>query len=299
MIRRRAFFICFSLVACAPDAIYVAASGTGAGSSSSTTAATSASGLTSSTSANATSTTGTVCPVTNTCGCLDRMLSDCPSVAFPFGMADCTMGACADAIAGAPPAQTLSTLTFATTTGACEGSYVHLDSGTNALKVDDTAGNLAFAASGFTLESWVRPTSKFATVGCVLGRGDNGGQAGTYYLAIAYGTGGAAQVELRRGGRITDSGFPITANGNTWSHIAGVYDNVANEVRVYVNGSRVKTESTLGDTYSPDMVTAAFIGACGIASGGRYDGELAYVGLYGHPTTDTAMMAHYNATGCP
>ena len=298
IVSRRALLLFLAFGACAPDAVYMGATGAGAASSSAD-ATTATTGITSGSTTNAMSSSATVCSAWTTCDCINDVLSSCPLVLLPFGQPDCHAGVCANVMG--PPEASCATPAFQPTVGACEAAYLSLGSSFNITPpfIDDASQKFAFQTGSFTVEAWVRPRMLPQALSCLVGRGDEGSSGDFYHLALIPNGSNVFQVEFRRGNITVDGTTSITDDGTIWWHIAGVYDESAHAISVYVNGTSAgPAQTTVGGAYLPGSATL-FVGVCGPGSTGKYIGEIANVAIYGRALSKTEINKHAMANMCP
>jgi len=105
------------------------------------------------------------------------------------------------------------------------------DGSTNEINIAPLAGNQLDLANGGTVEFYVNPTSLpssgWATV---LGNRGTGGVRYSFHLS-------QTQIGLDNGGPSPNTlDYAVPTGPNQWTHLAFVYDNVANATTVYANG---------------------------------------------------------------
>lgn len=143
-----------------------------------------------------------------------------------------------------------------------------------------------FASRSFTLEAWVKVDSSPNAVNTAISLYSGAG-AGEYLAFGVYNT-GFVYVDLG-GGNTLFSAAAITLN--TWTHLALVYDAVADTMTIYVNGAS-SNFNTIGPFTGSNPVVN--IGALN-SSSQWFDGTIDEVALYLHPVPAARIALHYAA----
>jgi hypothetical protein len=147
--------------------------------------------------------------------------------------------------------------------------------------------------SGYTIETWIRPTSSSIPSGTqILSQMyDTGGEQISLVIGALDVGNGNIYVGFYSGNGWRYANFPITPVANTWMHIAGTYD--GNTLRTYLNG--VLLGSSTYTTFGSTNLKGYFIGK-------RWDGAYFYTGAIGEvraysvPLSDTQVVQNFNAT---
>ncbi|WP_329401831.1 LamG-like jellyroll fold domain-containing protein [Streptomyces melanogenes] len=148
---------------------------------------------------------------------------------------------------------------------------------------------------GFTVSTWVKLADTTANHTFVSqdGTADHGFQL---YYSTAYGwsfnrtSGDVASPTLARA---TSGTAAVTAN--TWTHLTGVYDAAAGEIRLYVNGALKATTPYSGswEATGPLQIGRRMSGG---TQGEYHKGSLADVQVYGEALTATQVSGVYGKT---
>jgi hypothetical protein len=167
----------------------------------------------------------------------------------------------------------------------------------NALSLSGTATGMVTVpssvslglTSSHTFESWVKPTTvtgiqtifiKELTNGCTYWVQLNGSRITTGF------NNGSGCVERMS----TTQTIPV----NQWSHIAAVFDDTANNYKIYLNGNLV---STIAETRTPATSTNPLVfGQSGYAGGQyeRWHGLIDDVRIYNRALTATEIQTDMN-----
>ncbi|MFK8907391.1 LamG-like jellyroll fold domain-containing protein [Streptomyces sp. YS-3] len=148
---------------------------------------------------------------------------------------------------------------------------------------------------GFTVSTWVKLADTTANHTFVSqdGTADHGFQL---YYSTAYGwsfnrtSGDVAAPTLARA---TSGTAAVTAN--TWTHLTGVYDAAAGEIRLYVNGALKATTPYSGSWEATGPLQIGRRMSAG-TQGEYHKGSLADVQVYGEALTATQVSAVYGKT---
>ena len=109
--------------------------------------------------------------------------------------------------------------------------------------LDDTKGGSAYAPDNatfamgsnesFTVSCWIRP-SNVGAINCVLAKGDY--QSGTNDTFVIYNSGKVFRFGLGDGSSFDTVDAPVSLSPLTWYNLVGVYDSVAGQINLWVNG---------------------------------------------------------------
>ncbi|MFD9795021.1 LamG-like jellyroll fold domain-containing protein [Streptomyces sp. NPDC059070] len=157
------------------------------------------------------------------------------------------------------------------------------------------AGPAVNTNGGFTVSTWVKLADTTANHTFVSqdGKADHGFQL---YYSTAYGwsfnrtSGDQANPTLARA---TSGTAAVTAN--TWTHLTGVYDAAAGEIRLYVNGALKATTPYSGswEATGPLQIGRRMSGG---TQGEFHKGSLADVQVYGEALTASQVSGVYGKT---
>jgi hypothetical protein len=81
---------------------------------------------------------------------------------------------------------------------------------------------------------------------------------------------------------------------NKWSHIVGVYDNINNQLRIYVNGKLASSPSSIGTFSRLLSVDANRIGKIENASPAYYKGYLDEIRIYNRVLSASEILSIYD-----
>ena len=170
------------------------------------------------------------------------------------------------------------------------GKVLQLDGANDIVTVSNTSA-LNFGAGGsFTLEGWIN-TSSAATQQRVFFKGDGGGGQ-SYSLMV---NSGKAHVRFDdgSGGRQAESAESV--NDGAWHHIAGVFDNAANTLKIYIDGTLAAT--TTGITGSPVQASQPLdiggISTGTVANSQYFNGQLDDLRVWNTARTDAEISSNY------
>lgn len=164
---------------------------------------------------------------------------------------------------------------------------------------DNQESNLTFDSqeAALTVSAWVKPASLgLSTIG-VLAKVVSNADSNGYGLMLH--SNGSADFFVGRGGSFGAAQSPVNAvRAGAWSHLVGVHDPAANQVRLYVDGKLAATTShaagvgnTLGSRFTIGVNSGAVSGA------DYYSGGASDVAVWNHVLTDVEIKAL--ATGLP
>lgn len=153
------------------------------------------------------------------------------------------------------------------------------------------ASALNFGASGsFTLEGWVNTTQSINYARVMIKPGGSSQQS--YSLAIHN---GKAHVRFdQSGGGAFFAESVDTVNDGQWHHVAGVFDNANDTLKVYIDGKLAGT--TTGVTAQPLQDTDALQigGLTGISQ--WFDGQMDDLRIWNTARTDAQIAENYQQT---
>ena len=152
------------------------------------------------------------------------------------------------------------------------------------------ASALNFGASGsFTLEGWVNTTQSTNYARVFIKPAGSGGQS--YSLAIHN---GKAHVRFDGGGgQFVESAD--TVNDGQWHHVAGVFDNANDTLKIYIDGRLAGTKT--GVTAQPNQDTQALlIGGVTTESDQWFNGQMDDLRVWNTARTDAQIAENYQQT---
>lgn len=158
-----------------------------------------------------------------------------------------------------------------------------------------TAGDDALKAmtGSFTVECWINYSSTSGTRG-LLDRYGSGGS--TVSVWLLYSLGGKPRFLVRNastsGDVYVDAATTLTTGG--WHHVVGVFDDAADEIRIYIDGAEdatpVAMTGTVGHNRSPILTIGALV-----FTSGYFPGSMDEVAVYPSALSDARIAAHYEA----
>jgi hypothetical protein len=144
-------------------------------------------------------------------------------------------------------------------------------SGPDRVVVPDPAGNFNFTNS-FTIESLVRSTNTATVTGAILAKNGLGDGEGELWWRFPGLTGGKQRVGMNNQLLL---GGAATLNDGVWHHLAIVYDQPANQVRLYADYALDASASFTPDRpigRPADLHIGSFIGG-----GSDFEGEIDFI----------------------
>ncbi len=185
------------------------------------------------------------------------------------------------------------------------GSSLKLDGNGDYVSVADSA-SLDFNSS-FTIELWARPdtlpasetTRQFIAKG---GTGDGTGNDHNYYFGMGNADTGYG---LTKGPGVV-FGFEDSAGNNyqvveyiqlntgQWYHLTGVFDDTANTLSIYINGTLLKTLSSV--TATPFTQNSSLLIGAKLTSAEFFDGRIREVRMFNSAISASQILADYQTT---
>ena len=165
-------------------------------------------------------------------------------------------------------------------------------------KAEGGAASALNTTGSFTVEAWIyhasRQTGSWTYTQEILGKNQDN-RAGCYYLLFDGATGNYVFfVKFSQGDLFTT--IPISnINLNTWSHIAGVFDNVGKTTKIYVNGNLIVTNPVnSGWTRSTYTIDNFAIGNMPTYNGYPFNGKIDEVRVWSTARTAIEINAKWN-----
>ena len=161
--------------------------------------------------------------------------------------------------------------------------------------IDDIVNVTAFVLnnSGFTYCSWINTTDSTGVIVANYGNVGIGNGVRGYWLAVM----GAAGDNLSFGsgaGYITIPTIDIT--DNRWHYVCGVYtqsDDNFSDLKIYINGTDIITDTTLGTFYTPNLTGLKGVGAS-VGGGNPFGGIIDETAIWNRSLTPLEILTLYN-----
>lgn len=131
-----------------------------------------------------------------------------------------------------------------------QNNAMNFDGSSGRVIVPQSGGDATDLASSFTLSAWVYPTNVDDYRTIIYRASDPGMGWDGYYYWLMLTTGGAVSSGFKGlPGWVREEHICGSVPVDTWSYIAGVFDNSANNFKIYVNGALACNEA---ETLTPD-----------------------------------------------
>lgn len=153
-----------------------------------------------------------------------------------------------------------------------------------------TMGDRLDRSSSFTLEAWVMPVTITPLSNASIISKDTGSSGWGLQML----RGGELRFFCRQWSTVNhDSGSDNLLVKNHWNHVAGVFNNSANTVTVYINAVEVLRSTGVNGSPSGNS-TALSIG--GTASGSHFPGYIRNVALFSDARSAAEILGSFQAT---
>ncbi len=178
------------------------------------------------------------------------------------------------------------TLDLCLTCPNVQNGGMHFDGSNTFLEVDRDPVFGPSLTSSFTFEAWVNPTTTTSDR-TILSRGSGEGGTSSYIFSV---------ILNKVGLYIGDGSFgtwiysDTNVSGNTWTHVAVVYDHVTNTFTFYKNGIADGIRTITHGFYAG--ISSVFIGQRGSAGYNKFLGKMDEVRIWKKART-AAEISHY------